>query len=117
MELVSENNELFHCHNCGRFHQEHIDDRLEGNFFHQFQVDFGYGSLYDNEKMVFHLCEVCLFEIVKSFKHTPMFVSHTPFGEREATPVRFDYNYYLNERSSNIYLKRDYDRIEALPKK
>jgi hypothetical protein len=44
---------------------------FEEDQFHAVELIFGYGSNYDTEKWEFKLCEECIVEYVKTFKHQP----------------------------------------------
>lgn len=55
--------------NSGRFEDQ--DDELWRNDYQSFGCSFGYGSRHDMERWSFDLCEECLVEIIKDFKHVP----------------------------------------------
>ena len=59
----------FGCNRCGKLEQN--ADSFTENGFHNFGVNFGYGSKYDTDQWEFDLCEDCLFEVVKDFKVAP----------------------------------------------
>lgn len=63
------------CNKCGREFAQDTSDVWSEHFWdsevHSFDVGFGYGSKYDMETWGFHLCDDCLTEIVKTFKHVP----------------------------------------------
>ncbi len=58
------------CNKCGRTDQL-TEYGLEDELYHSFNISFSYGSMYDEEKWKFDLCETCLVEFVKTFKHAP----------------------------------------------
>ena len=58
------------CNKCG--HTDWIDDNGGNYYFQRLNCDFGYGSKFDMEGWEFHLCEECLIELVKKFKHAPL---------------------------------------------
>ncbi|WP_163103240.1 hypothetical protein [Peribacillus alkalitolerans] len=58
------------CNKCGK--REKITEYgLEENEYHTFNIVFAYGSMYDEQKWKFDICEICLVEFVKTFKHSP----------------------------------------------
>lgn len=62
------------CNKCGRTERvigEKADRSYISNLFHSFDALFDYGSSHDEEKWSFDLCEDCLLDFVKSFKHAP----------------------------------------------
>lgn len=62
----------FCCNKCGRFCIFDLDDdECTSNLFHNMSVYFGYTSPFDNEKIEFTLCELCLFEFWRGCKHKP----------------------------------------------
>ncbi|MBM7702880.1 hypothetical protein [Metabacillus iocasae] len=65
---------LVTCNKCGKS-EALIGARAErshkSDLFHTFEMMFGYGSSFDSECWDFDLCEDCLVEFVKSFKHAP----------------------------------------------
>lgn len=64
--------ETFCCDRCGRTFVQKVEEiDFTGNFFHRFTAYFGYGSPFDDEKVDFCLCELCLFELLRTFKHQP----------------------------------------------
>lgn len=62
----------FLCARCGRFHEEKNVMDFLGNLYHRINIYFGYSSPFDEETLEFHICELCLFEILRSFKHRPL---------------------------------------------
>ncbi|MBM7598248.1 hypothetical protein JOC34_000605 [Virgibacillus halotolerans] len=62
------------CNKCGNSIVANLRDG-EGNFnqdlYHGIDLRFGYGSNHDLEHWNFDLCEDCLVEFVKTFKHVP----------------------------------------------
>lgn len=62
----------FHCDRCGRVHEEKEVSDFLGNLFHDMQVYFGYESPFDEDIVKFSICELCLFDFFKSFKHRPI---------------------------------------------
>lgn len=58
------------CNKCGDSSVEN-DDQTCHERYQTFQTSFGYGSRYDMEAWSFELCEDCLTELVRSFKHVP----------------------------------------------
>lgn len=62
------------CNMCG-LTKELIGDIYEietqKNEFQSFKCSFHYGSRYDYEQCTFDICEDCLTDFVKSFKHVP----------------------------------------------
>ncbi|MDP7981529.1 hypothetical protein [Bacillus multifaciens] len=69
----------FCCNKCGRIH-ERPEQPLEDvdfveNLFHKFRVHFGYTSPFDDDVVDFMLCELCLFEMFREFKHKPVIQS------------------------------------------
>lgn len=64
----------FCCNKCGRFSIFDLDDdEFTSNLFHNMSVYFGYTSPFDNEKIEFTLCELCLFEFWRdvNINHPP----------------------------------------------
>lgn len=58
------------CNKCGKS-TNISDDGWEQGRFQSFSLSFGYGSIYDEETWKFDICESCLGEFVKTFKHAP----------------------------------------------
>ncbi|MFD1412372.1 hypothetical protein [Oceanobacillus jeddahense] len=120
--MAKRENRTFHCNRCGRYHTEYEMDNFEGNFFHDFSAYFGYGSPYDDCFFEFTLCELCMFEIAKDFKHTPMILDKDPFAPPDEQVVPFDYNEFQRRRTEptpyykNLFIE-NYNDIENLPKK
>ena len=55
------------CNKCGKkFNNERI-----GNPITEIEINFGYGSKYDNQKWVFDLCDECIYELTNDFKIKP----------------------------------------------
>lgn len=61
----------YQCNCCGRTFTDTGDIDFTPNFFHEFAAYTGYGSPLDDEKIEFTLCELCLMEIMRTFKHQP----------------------------------------------
>jgi hypothetical protein len=65
------------CNKCGnetKFNKELDNNQnfsYDINEFQEFNCSFGYGSRYDNERWSFDLCDNCLTDLVKTFKHAP----------------------------------------------
>ncbi len=120
--MKEKNKHDFFCNCCGRYHkydEDDIDDFV-GNFFHTFRNIFGYGSPYDGDMMTFTLCELCLFDIAKDFRHAPELIYHRPMPEEKPHP--FDYEKFESIRMEEDPHYKDvfiegYKRIENLPKK
>ncbi|MBM7716165.1 hypothetical protein MHB50_18765 [Siminovitchia sp. FSL H7-0308] len=69
----------FFCNRCGRYHEcEPEDIDFTGNLFHDFHAYFGYSSPFDGDLLEFSLCELCLFEILRDFKHVPKLDGKNP---------------------------------------
>ena len=49
--------------------EEERSYKMDG--FHAFNLTFGYGSKFDEERWKFDLCENCLVEFIELFKHSP----------------------------------------------
>lgn len=60
----------FHCERCGRYHKETDDFDFLGNLFHKIDVNFGYSSPFDDEKLEFSICELCLFDFYREAIHS-----------------------------------------------
>lgn len=58
------------CYCCGVTIVE-TEYGAESDLFHDITLYFGYGSGYDEEKWGFKLCEECIVNFVKTFKHPP----------------------------------------------
>jgi hypothetical protein len=62
------------CNKCGKTEAlvgTEIEREIQMNKFHTIRLAFGYGSNLEMEDIKFDLCESCLLEFVKSFKHAP----------------------------------------------
>ncbi|WP_433744509.1 hypothetical protein [Falsibacillus pallidus] len=62
------------CNKCGKtelFNGPEDKNLLKLNDFHTFDIKFGYGSKYDEQRWMFDLCESCLIEFIGSFKCSP----------------------------------------------
>lgn len=60
------------CNNCGKGVNIKSDTSEEWtDDIKNFHVDFGYESHFDGEKWSFDLCEECLVNLIKQFKHVP----------------------------------------------
>jgi hypothetical protein len=58
------------CNKCGKS-EKLTGDEWQSNTFHSINLHFGYGSKFDMDIWKFDVCEDCLVEFVKSFKHEP----------------------------------------------
>ena len=76
------------CNKCGKetkrdFDSEFFEDYGEGlwdGMYQSFGCSFGYGSKHDTERWQFDLCEECIVEYIKTFKHVPDgFYKHTSY--------------------------------------
>lgn len=60
------------CNRCGK---STISVKDEHNFdidlYHNVGFSFGYGSNFDMERWSFDICEDCLVDFIKTFKHVP----------------------------------------------
>lgn len=66
------NRETYQCNSCGRTFTDKGDDiDFTQNLFHEFAAYTGYSSPLDDEKIEFMLCERCLMDIFRKFKHQP----------------------------------------------
>lgn len=64
---------VYQCNCCGRTFTDKGDDiDFTQNLFHEFAAYTGYSSPLDDEKIEFMLCERCLMDIFREFKHQPM---------------------------------------------
>ncbi len=62
------------CNKCGKtagLQGEDYEREWGANEFQRFSLHFGYGSRYDMESWGFDLCEDCLTELIRTFKHVP----------------------------------------------
>ena len=62
------------CNKCGTSKEltgDEYEREWQSNKFQSMHNSFGYGSSFDNEIWRYDLCEECLVEIVKTFKHLP----------------------------------------------
>lgn len=64
---------IYVCNKCGK---EEVEENPEQDFtvdnkIHELGVSFGYGSIFDSEYWGFDLCNDCLMEFIKTFKHKP----------------------------------------------
>lgn len=74
------------CNKCGKGSGK-LEDEYDyaSNAFQSFSTYFGYGSRYDNETWSFDLCDGCLTDLVKTFKHSPSGFGtdgYMPFNEQ-----------------------------------
>ncbi|MDA2292097.1 hypothetical protein PDN46_27965 [Bacillus cereus group sp. Bc191] len=101
-----------HCIKCGRFCvYDPDDDEFTTNLFHQMSVYFGYSSPFDDEKIDFTLCELCLFEFWKTCKHRPS-------SEYEKDIVNAYDHFRTNEDPHyKDYFIKTYKALEDLKKK
>ncbi|WP_284035571.1 hypothetical protein [Neobacillus sp. 114] len=58
------------CNKCGKS-KKITDFGFEQDEFHSFNLTFGYESMYDEQRWKFDICESCLVDFVKTFKHAP----------------------------------------------
>lgn len=56
------------CNKCG---DQSTEEEYDNEKFSEFSASFGYGSKYDSERWGFDLCDDCLTDLVKTFKHVP----------------------------------------------
>ena len=77
---IKETKELPHlitCNKCGESKKltgndpNDTDRKFESNMFQSITLSFGYGSKFDCDWWEFDICEKCLVDIVRSFKHLP----------------------------------------------
>jgi hypothetical protein len=54
------------CNRCGTFSNNDYDTDIE-----EWVHEFGYGSRYDTEVHIFHLCDECYTEIINDFEIPP----------------------------------------------
>lgn len=63
------------CNKCGITTQLSDEDEINNEWsrdeFQEFNCSFGYGSRYDSQRWSFDLCDDCLTELIKTFKHVP----------------------------------------------
>ena len=63
------------CNKCGNSKVLEGKDEYNRQWklekFQSFLISFGYGSKFDMEDWEFDLCEKCLVDIVRTFKHAP----------------------------------------------
>ena len=74
IKVVREMLKTVTCNKCGQSVslKGPGDERdYKTNEFHAFNIAFGYPSKFDEERWKFDLCENCLVEFIKSFKHSP----------------------------------------------
>lgn len=57
------------CNKCGDV--DELGNDTPNKHMNQFSTSFGYGSKYDMESWAYDLCEDCLTDLIKSFKHVP----------------------------------------------
>ncbi|RLQ93688.1 hypothetical protein D9X91_17050 [Falsibacillus albus] len=57
------------CNKCGN--TKKLSDIWDEYEFQSFSITFGYGSLFDDQKWEFDICDTCLADFVKTFKHSP----------------------------------------------
>lgn len=68
---VEREGKVYQCNCCGRTFTDKGDIDFTQNLFHEFAAYTGYSSPLDDEKIEFMLCERCLMEIFRGFKHQP----------------------------------------------
>lgn len=66
-EVVSE---TITCNKCGNSVTQE-QRGFESDYYQNINLHFGYGSSFDMETWNFDICEDCLVEFVKTFKHVP----------------------------------------------
>jgi hypothetical protein len=62
------------CNKCGKSQELHGDEyqrEWESVLFQTIVCSFGYGSKFDTDDWKFDLCEKCLVDIIRTFKHLP----------------------------------------------
>lgn len=62
------------CNKCGKRSElsgSKHERELELNLYQYFYCNFGYGSKFDTDSWEFDLCEKCLVDFIKTFKHLP----------------------------------------------
>ncbi|GIN22535.1 hypothetical protein [Siminovitchia fordii] len=60
------------CNKCGKKKNVNHEKNEEWrDDFKEFYLDFGYESSFDGESWNFDLCEECLINFIKQFKHVP----------------------------------------------
>lgn len=57
------------CDKCGK--EAVVEDGMAFPYMHDVKFSVGYGSDYDGDTIQFDLCDECLTEFMKSFKHKP----------------------------------------------
>lgn len=57
------------CNKCGEM--DSLSTNEPNSHMNHFSAGFGFGSHYDMESWSFDLCEDCLTELIKTFKHVP----------------------------------------------
>lgn len=102
----------FCCAKCGRFYVYDLDDdEFTSNLFHQMSVNFGYSSPFDDERINFTVCELCLFEFWRGCKHRPS-------SEYEKDVVKA-YDHFKENEDPHYkdYFIKTYKALEGLEKK
>ncbi|MEM4994794.1 hypothetical protein WKH56_19730 [Priestia sp. SB1] len=72
------------CNKCGNVAEQGKSHTSEGFLwneqFKNIELSFGYLSKFDNETWKFTLCEECILDMVKTFKHVPQgfYIDSTP---------------------------------------
>lgn len=60
------------CNKCGIHHETTgLPNDYNTNKFQDIVLHFGYGSKFDGESISFDLCDSCIEDLIKSFKHVP----------------------------------------------
>ncbi|MFE6075617.1 hypothetical protein ACFVQB_14190 [Paenibacillus sp. NPDC057886] len=60
------------CNKCGVEKEfEQVDDYIFNNYSHRINVEFEEGSIYENQRWAFDLCEECLVALVRTFSEAP----------------------------------------------
>lgn len=56
------------CNKCG---DKDTEEDYDHERFQELSMSFGYGSRYDSEHWSFDLCDQCITDLIKTFKHVP----------------------------------------------
>ncbi|WP_440110033.1 hypothetical protein [Paenibacillus sp. QZ-Y1] len=60
------------CNKCGVVKEfKQVDDYIFNNFSHSIIVEFEEGSIFENQRWAFDLCEECVTALVRDFKLAP----------------------------------------------
>lgn len=63
--------EVIRCYKCGKSDVITDEDDFTKEQYQHFSVSFDYGSNYDMERWSWTVCEDCLVDIIRTFKHVP----------------------------------------------